>query len=63
MIILIEYNVNSREGLIILKDKADRVAVRIKREKWESVFISDMTALEFIDVLIGWIKQDKKVTR
>ena len=53
--------INSIKGLEKIREKAHNIPVRIKREKWEAVYISDMTALEFIDVLIGWIKQKREI--
>lgn len=53
--------INSIEGIQYLKEHAENIPVRIKREKWKSVFISDMTALEFIDVLIMWVEQGRKI--
>lgn len=47
--------------LEFIKEKASNLFVRIKREKWKAVSISDMTALEFIDVLILWINQERNI--
>ena len=52
--------VNSIKGLKKIKENIDVLFVRLKRDKWERVCISDMTTLEFIDVLIGWIKQKRR---
>ena len=54
--------INSIEGLKIVKERSNLVPVRIKRDKWKAVYISEMTALEFIDVLIIWIKQNRKIS-
>ena len=54
-------DINSIEGLKHIKEKAEFIPVRIKREKWGAVYISEMNALEFIDVLIMWIEQGRKV--
>ena len=55
-------NINSIEGIKYIKEHAEGIPVRIKREKWGAVFISDMTAPEFIDVLIMWIEQGRKIS-
>lgn len=55
--------INSIEGLKIIKQKANCLPVRIKRDKWKAVFVSDMTAIEFIDVLIMWIEQNREVNQ
>ena len=44
-----------------IKEFAPNLYVRIKREKWKAVSIDDMTALEFIDVLILWINQERNI--
>ena len=54
--------VNSIEGLEKIREKANNLPVRIKRDKWGAVYISEMNALEFIDVLIGWIKQEREIS-
>ncbi|KKL76970.1 hypothetical protein LCGC14_2039590 [marine sediment metagenome] len=52
--------INSIEGIKRIKEHAEEILVRIKREKWGAVSIADMTALEFIDVLIMWIEQKRE---
>jgi len=56
-----EYDINSIKGLELIKQNAGCIFVRIKRDKWKAVSIKEMTALEFIDVLIMWIKQNRKI--
>ena len=53
--------VNSIKGLQLIKERANNIPVRIKRDKWEAVYISEMTSIEFIDVLIMWIEQSREV--
>lgn len=47
--------------LEFIKELASSIYVRIRREKWKAVSIDDMTALEFIDVLILWINQERDI--
>lgn len=54
-------NINSLEGLKWIKEHAEEIPVRIKREKWDAIFISEMTAPEFLDVLIMWTEQGRKI--
>ena len=57
-----EFEVNSIKGLKYIKEYAEMIPVRIKRKKWGAVTISEMTVLEFIDVLIMWIEQKRTIT-
>ena len=57
-----EHKINSIMGLKAIKRDYEYIAIRIKREnKYQAVYLSDMTALEFIDVLIEWIDKDRKI--
>ena len=53
--------INEIKGLESIKEHAKGIYVRIKREIWDAVSIADMTALEFIDVLIMWIQQGREI--
>ena len=55
--------INSIEGLKYIKENAEKIFVRIKREELKAVSISEMNALEVIDVLIKWIKQKRVINR
>jgi len=50
--------INSIKGLEKIKRKSDLIFVRMKGEKYG---ISDLNVSEFIDVLIGWIKQKRRI--
>ena len=50
---MVKWNeINSLEGLKYLKEHAENIYIRIKREKWDAVSIAEMTALELLDLLI-----------
>lgn len=50
---MVKWNeINSLEGLKHLKEHAEGIYIRIKRDKWKAVSIAEMTALELLDLLI-----------
>ena len=54
-------DINSIEGLKLIKEKAEFIFVRIKRDKWLSIAVGDLNALELLDILIMWVEQGRKI--